>query len=188
MRNAYLGDSLDLAKRALLRVCRSLEWQTLVAPLRSQRIFDAVRYCQIIGLGPNDELFDPPGVPYGFGRRLKHLRLLAIASGQRAFNAVLLDPDLGVGDEQQVCNRVISADEVLMLTGENTVALVYHHQQACNRNYFQVMQLLGQGQTFAYDFGKAAVIVVGGQPGARAVLQRAVGDALNPSRLHVFSP
>ena len=180
MRNKHLGDSLDLAKRRLLKLTGSLNMGTLIAPLPCQRDFQFDVYERVLGVEAPHVVHGRNTVRFSGKNRVQHLSDLDAAVQGGSYKALLLDPDSGLCEDHQGESRYLSPAEVRRLVdGGSLTWLLYHHQSAGRLSYYDVIGLLGAAG--AYDFGKAAV-VVGGQGEQTARLIDVIAQSLTPKR------
>lgn len=180
MRNQNLGDSLDLAKRALLHRLHARGIRTLVAPLPCQRTFDFSLYCKILDVSP-DAVFGDGEVRFSGRKRGSHLEALSAALTGGSWGGLFMDPDSGVSRERTDKPKYISAGELARVLADwSGLWIVYHHQSTDGLGYEAACQTVGG--RFYYDFGKAAVIG-GGQEALVSQLREALKAHLSPKRV-----
>lgn len=180
MRNQYLGDSLDLVKRAILHRLHACGIRTLVAPLPCQPAFDFSLYGKILDVPPN-VVFGDGEVRFSGRKRSSHLEALRAALLGDSWNGLLMDPDAGLSRERTDKPKYISAAELAgVVTDWSGLWVVYHHQSTDGLGYEAACQEVGG--RFYYDFGKAALIA-GGQATLASKLREALRAQLQPQRV-----
>ena len=161
MRNKFLGDSLDMSKRTLLNLLSQKDIFSLVCPLPAEYAFDFELYRSVLQLNGKASLFNPDGLVFRGHLRKRYIEELKVSvssSDLSSFQVVLLDPDKGMHEFKKT-NVYIAISEVKSLIKESrkkTVA-IYHHKNAGGMNYLTVLEKFSSFNSFAYDFGAAAI-------------------------------
>lgn len=183
MRNRYLGDSLDLAKAALLLLAREIDLSVLVAPLPAESEFDFELYGQLLGIGTRHALAGAEMGVFSGRNRAAHLAALreALLNGRQ--RGLLLDPDSGLKNGDGVGPRFLTPGELQGMTHRSGVVwLLYHHQGAGRLDYRAAAKLAGAD--WYYNLGKAALLV-GGHSDLSQRLLLGARQGLNPARCFV---
>lgn len=113
MRDRFLGDSLDMSKRAAVSLLRDAGFRLFICPLPSQADFSEAVYRSCLQLGEMDKLFNPT-VRFRATQREKHLTALRDAlskSKPEKPGIAILDPDKGVHASLK-SNMFVTLDEV----------------------------------------------------------------------------
>jgi hypothetical protein len=180
MRNQNLGDSLDLAKRAVLHRLHAYGIRTLVAPLPCQPGFDFSLYGKILDIPP-DEVFGDGEVRFSGRKRSSHLEALRAALLADSWDGLLMDPDSGLSRERTDSPKYLSAAELAGVVADwSGLWVVYHHQATDGLGYETASQAVGG--RFYHDFGKA-VLIAGGQATLAGKLREALRAKLHPQRV-----
>ena len=161
--------------------------RSLVCPLPAEMGFNFDLYRSVLQLGDKIYLFNPNGLLFRGHDREKYLEELihSVSSGPFSSVAVvLLDPDKGIHNSKK-SNKYIALSEVADLARQNpnkTIA-IYHHKNAGGFDYRTLLERLSHFNTFAYDFGAAAIFFIqnGTQPMTR--IKDILYSGLNPKRL-----
>lgn len=185
MRDRFLGDSLDMSKRAAVSLLRNAGFRVLVCPLPSQDDFSEKVYRSCLGMKEEDELFNPV-VRFRATQREKHLNVLRdhLSNWKPEKPGIaILDPDKGV-HESLKSNLFLTVEEIDGLVGANRahVIAVYHHKNAGGISYLDLVARFTPRPAFAYDFG-AAVLCFGHSEVGHLQHVRGVFSQLNPGRV-----
>jgi hypothetical protein len=97
-----------------------------------------------------------------------------------SLRGVLLDPDTGIRNNNNAERTHILVDDVRSFTEGKDLWIAYHHQNSGGLTYQSATELIGG--CFAYNFGKAAMIVGGNENVVRAFRTK-LQNALNPERI-----
>ena len=143
---------------------------SLVCPLPAEAGFDFELYRSVLQLSEKTDLFNPDGLLFRGQDRvryLKELRASVSSGGFSSVHVILLDPDKGIHESKR-SNLYITSSEVIGLISENldkTIA-VYHHKNAGGMDYQAVLKAFSHFNSFAYNFGAAAICFIqdGEQP------------------------
>ena len=189
MRNLYLGDSLDMSKRALLHALAEAGCRPLICPLPSQRDFCFGVFRHVLAVG--DDGFDlletaPEEAFWGRYRSSHWEKVKKIAEEQVGTNVILLDSDKGIHRRDRN-NKFVHRAEVadLVSKAKGKVVAVYHHRNAGNLSYRDALDLFPKIPRFGYNFGAAAILFFQGPDGKDVFQQvrKVVEAQLNPKRV-----
>jgi hypothetical protein len=191
MRNKYLGDSLDMAKRALVQVLANVGYSVVVFPLPSESAMDFGLYSKILGADhhPSVRVMGKSGLSFCGNQRNQYAvwmtkTIQSLPLSDRLF--ILLDPDKGIRKSgQKEKNHFITILEIegLKNAKSGSVIGVYHHKNAAGLSFDEVLNLLGNG-CFYYDFGAAALFFVSSKPSAVDVLVSSIEEHFGAMRLY----
>lgn len=163
MRDRFLGDSLDMSKRAVVSLLRKTGYSFLICPLPSEAEFSETIYRSCLGLEKIDRLFNPAS-RFRAAQRRKHLDELQDTLSNWSPESsciVVLDPDKGVHDSRNN-NQFITVDEVNSLANaaKGHVVAIYHHKNAGKISYHELVTRFMPLPAIAYNFGAAALCFV----------------------------
>jgi len=184
MRDRYLGDSLDMSKRAAVAMLRDAGFTLCVCPLPSQAGFSEAVYRSCLMLNDNDKLFNPLKKRFRTYQRKQHLK--ALSEELSNWNPVttgiaILDPDKGVHNSQK-SNLFVTVAEVNTLAEKHIVA-VYHHKNAGRISYLDLVKCFLPRPAIAYDFGAAVLCFVHTEAEKLKKVADTFSANLNPARL-----
>ena len=188
MRNEFLGDSLDMAKRALVHILSSDGFRVFVFPLPAVHQFNFELYEKLLDVKPlgNVEVMNESALVFRYPARAKYVKWMieSVRTLDRTNKlVVLLDPDKGIHSQKQTC-KFLSINEISELTAANEECVVgiYHHKGAGGYLYANLVAALSPLHSFAYDFGAAAICFVS-HNNRLEDLKSFLRDELNPSNL-----
>lgn len=186
MRDRFIGDSLDMSKRAAAALLRCAGFRLMICPLPSQADFSEAVYRACLGLQEQDELFNP-ALRFRGNQREKHLSALRAELSQwepEKPGVVILDPDKGVHDSLK-SNLFITIDEVkgLVEAAKGNVVAVYHHKNAGSLSYLDLVGRFMPRLSLAYDFGAALLCFVHSRVEHLRRVQQGFAANLNPARI-----
>ena len=163
MRNDFLGDSLDMAKRALVSILSSHGWQVFVFPLPAENQFDFEMYERLLNVkaSNNVKVMNKPPLAFRYPTRGNYFEWMMqsirpLPSSNQSM--ILLDPDKGIDSNKQTC-EFLAMSEVSELVAVNKRCVVgaYHHRNVGGFSCEQLLERLKPVHSFAYDFGAAAM-------------------------------
>ena len=163
MRNKFLGDSLDMSKRAAICLLREAGFSLCICPLPSEEDFSEAIYRSCLGLEEGDRVFNPTERFRGNQRENHVIALRKELSEWKPKNTgvAILDPDKGVHDSERRC-QYVTVGEVNGLTdvGAGHIIAVYHHRNAGRILPTDLVGRFSARSAVAYDFGAAVLCFV----------------------------
>lgn len=186
MRDRFLGDSLDMSKRAAICLLRDAGFALLICPLPSEAAFSEKGYRSCLGLEEKDRLFSPTE---RFRRTQRERHLAALRDDLSNWEPekpgiAILDPDKGVHDLLK-SNLFLTVDEVKDLSeiARPQMIAVYHHKNAGKISYSDLVGRFMPRPAMAYDFGAAALCFVHSDAEQLRNVRKVFSDRLNPARV-----
>ena len=188
MRDLYLGDSLDMSKRATVSLLRNVGFSLCICPLPSQREFTDAVYRSCLGLSTSDRIFNPP-VRFrsiGRARHLEALREELSTWGPGQAGIALLDPDKGVHDSRR-SNLFVTVGEInaLLEIANGPVIAIYHHRNAGSISCSGLLERLIPRPAVAYRFGAAILLFAHTEVAPLRKISNALVAELNAKRIEL---
>lgn len=192
MRNKFLGDSLDMAKRALTHILSSDGFHVFIFPMpaaKEQFNFDLYQKLLNVNSHTHTEVMTQFSHVFRYPARKKYVRWMndfARSLDSSNKSVVLLDPDKGIDSEKQTC-EFISLNEVSQLAAANKACVigVYHHKLAGKFRYERLVTSVRPKGAFAYNFGAAAICFVSHDSSRLKELKSLLTKELNHSKIIV---
>ena len=186
MRDRFLGDSLDMAKRASVALLRCAGSRLLICPLPSQNDFSETDYRSCLGVQEEDRVFNPTS-RFRSSQREEHLSALRAELPKWEPDKpgiVILDPDKGLHDSLK-SNLFLTVDEINGLVGvaKKLIVAVYHHKNAGSLSYLDLVERFVPRPAMAYDFGAAALCFIHSEVEKLRQVRDVFATQLNPERI-----